>query len=228
MKTCILFLLLTLLLSGKITFAQDDHYSVDSISVYYEKCLVNTPENSTKDNDFFCLCSTNRVVAFFTISEVQNLTTSSPKGFLIARCEEMANEFGDKPVRSEELEWAFIMIDANTEVKLTGDGVYYIVNNPGTGPKPLPGQTVVIECELALPSAQDYIFSTIKDGTPLTFEIGKNTMITGLELGVQLFGKGGEGFIYFPPELGYGSSDRGEQLPANSVLMCHIKILEIK
>lgn len=228
MKTRLLFFFIALIFSGKITFAQDDHYSVDSLSVFYENCIFNSPENFTKDNDFFCLCSTNRVVAFFTISEVHNLNTQGPKDYLIARCEEMANEFGDKPLRSEELEWAFIMSGGNTEVKLTREGVYYLVNTPGTGPKPLPGQTVVIECELGLPSADDYMFSTIKDGTPLTFEVGKNTMIKGLELGVQLFGKGGEGFIYFPPELGYGSKAHGEQLPPNSVLLCHIKILDIK
>lgn len=228
MKSRFIILITVIILSGKIAPAQDEHYPEDSLTIYYEKCMTDIDKSFTKDNDFFCSCSTYRVVKFFTISEMQNLTTSSPKAYLIGRCEEMANEFGGKPERSPELEQEFIASGGDGEVKLTPEGVYYTTILPGNGPKPLPGQTITIECELGLPSVGVYIFSTIKDGTPLTFEVGQNTMIKGLELGVQMYSKGGEGFIFFPPKLGYGSLDRGEQLPANSDIMCHIKVLDIK
>lgn len=227
MKFPYLFLISVTLLYGSIAVAQDDHYSEDSLSVYYENCMFNSPDSLTKDNDFFCSCSTYRICTFFTKTELHNLTNSSPKAYLINRCEEMANEFGTKPERSPDLEWLFILTDGNSEMKLTQDGVYYTTASQGNGPKPQPGQTVTIECELGVVSANEFIFSTIKDGKPLTFEVGKNTMIKGLELGVQLFGKGGEGYIFLPSKLGYGASDRGAQLPANSDLICHIKILDI-
>lgn len=226
MKISFAGLLYLVLISCNVLTAQG--FNPDSANVFFEYCLEDKSKSPSNDDEFYCECITERILKFFTKEEFDAFNSSSPKVTLLRSCFQMANEFGDKPVRSEELEWDFIMTGVNTEVKLTRDGVYYTVNNPGTGTKPLPGQTVVIECELGLPSADEYIYSTIKDGTPLTFEVGKNTMIKGLELGVQLFGLGGEGFIYFPPELGYGSSDRGEQLPANSVLLCHIKILEIK
>lgn len=196
-------------------------------SIYFEDCLLSFKQPLTQDDEFFCSCVTNHLGSF-TNEDFRKLGSSNPRAKTVSLCKQMANEFGKKPLRDEDIEWFFCVIDDPVNVKLTQQGVYYAVEKPGTGPMIKPGQTVRLQCEISLLSSDEAIYSTLQSGEPLTSEVGKGTMISGLELGIQQFNKGAEGYLVLPSKLAYGSSDHGETIPANSDLYVYILVLDVK
>lgn len=196
-------------------------------SAYFEDCLFSFKEPLTQDDEFFCSCVTYHLGGF-TNEDFKKLGSSNPRVKTVSLCKQMANEFGKKPLRDDDIEWFFCVIDDPINVKLTQQGVYYAVEKPGTGPTIKPGQTVSLQCEISLLSSDEVIYSTLQSGEPLTFEAGKGTMIKGLELGIQQFNKGAEGYLVLPSHLAYGSSDHGDAIPANSDLYVYILVLDVK
>jgi len=63
--------------------------------------------------------------------------------------------------------------------------------------------------------------------TPFTFKLGAGQVIKGWDIGVDGMRVGGTRFLMIPPEFGYGSQDFGS-IPANSVLIFEVELLEVK
>ncbi|MBI3135724.1 MAG: FKBP-type peptidyl-prolyl cis-trans isomerase [Bacteroidetes bacterium] len=66
------------------------------------------------------------------------------------------------------------------------------------------------------------------DGTgtePATFALAQ--LITGWQIGIPMFGKGGKGKLIIPPGLAYGPEDNGS-IPGNSTLMFEIELIDWK
>ena len=63
---------------------------------------------------------------------------------------------------------------------------------------------------------------------PLSAKLGENPprLIPGMELGIEGMKVGGHRRIIIPPELGYGSVDRGE-IPANSTLLFEVELVKV-
>ena len=62
---------------------------------------------------------------------------------------------------------------------------------------------------------------------PLEFTLGKHQVVPGFEQGVSGMHLGGKRIVTIPPELGYGSRAVGP-IPANSILIFEIELVEIK
>ena len=88
------------------------------------------------------------------------------------------------------------------------------------------GDRVVIHYEGALEDGTVFS-SSIKRGNPTRFTVGSGSVITGWEEGVLGMKEGGIRRLVIPPELGYGSKERGS-IPANSTLVYEIRLLEIE
>ncbi len=54
------------------------------------------------------------------------------------------------------------------------------------------------------------------------------SVVPGFGEGLQLMQKGGEYILYIPAELGYGVRGAGDKVPANSVLVFEVKVLDIQ
>jgi FKBP-type peptidyl-prolyl cis-trans isomerase len=61
---------------------------------------------------------------------------------------------------------------------------------------------------------------------PLSFTLGSNQVITGLEEGVDGMKVGGTRLIIIPPALGYGTAGKGS-IPSDSVLVFEVKLLDV-
>ena len=78
---------------------------------------------------------------------------------------------------------------------------------------------------------------TLKDGTkfdssvdrkePFTFSLGAGQVIKGWEEGIQGMKVGGKRKLTIPPEKAYGNNAVGA-IPANSVLIFDVELLEVK
>lgn len=95
----------------------------------------------------------------------------------------------------------------------------------GSGKSPRAGQTVT--CQMVLKTEDGIVMEdTHQTGQTLTFKIGANDVIPGLEEGVLTMKKGGKRRIIIPPELGFGNKSV-RSIPANSNLICEIELIKI-
>ena len=107
----------------------------------------------------------------------------------------------------------------DSDVKTTPSGLQYIVLKPGEGPSPTMTDTALVKYE-----------GRLRDGS--VFDANEQTpmpvggVVPGFSEALQLMKKGGEYRIWIPSELGYGEASPGPELPANSVLIFDVTLLD--
>ena len=103
----------------------------------------------------------------------------------------------------------------------TSSGLYYSIEKEGTGMQVSANNTVYMTYKAYL--LNDTIFDENKTGTALSLP---NT-IKGWQEGIPKFKVGGKGKLFIPSKLGYGTEATGK-IPANSVLIFEVEVIEIK
>ncbi len=103
----------------------------------------------------------------------------------------------------------------------TSSGLYYTIEQPGTGMQVSSNNTVYMKYKAYL--LDGTIFDENKIGTTLSLP---NT-IKGWQEGIPKFKVGGKGKLFIPSKLGYGTEATGS-IPANSVLIFEVEVIEIK
>ena len=103
----------------------------------------------------------------------------------------------------------------------TSTGLYYTIEDQGSGMQCAVNQTVLMKYKGYL--LDGTVFDENKTGTSLKIS---NT-INGWQEGIPKFKVGGKGKLFIPSKLGYGTQATGN-IPANSVLVFEIEVLEIK
>jgi FKBP-type peptidyl-prolyl cis-trans isomerase FklB len=112
----------------------------------------------------------------------------------------------------------------NKNVKTTASGLQYEVIAQGTGIKPGPADTIVINYRGTLPNGSEFD-NSYKRGAPLT--IGMNQVVRGWTEGISLMPAGSKFKLYIPYQLGYGLNDNGA-IPAGSVLIFDLELLDVR
>lgn len=108
-------------------------------------------------------------------------------------------------------------------VKVTASGLQYEVLKEGTGAKPAATDTVKVHYEGKLLDGTVFD-SSIKRNEPVSFPL--NQVIAGWTEGVQLMPVGSKYKFTIPANLAYGEQGGGP-IPANSVLIFEVELLEI-
>ena len=120
---------------------------------------------------------------------------------------------------------AFLAENAKKEgVVTTESGLQYEVIKEGTGDSPLSDSVVRTHYHGTLMDGSVFD-SSVERGQPAEFAL--NQVIPGWTEALQLMKEGGKMRIYLPAELAYGSISPGPGIPANSVLIFDIELLEI-
>ncbi|POY40611.1 peptidylprolyl isomerase [Flavobacterium alvei] len=103
----------------------------------------------------------------------------------------------------------------------SASGLYYVINNPGTGTQPTATSNVTVAYK------GTFTNGTIFDqSTNAGISIGLNQVIKGWTEGIQHFKPGGSGLLLIPAHLGYGSYNyRG--IPGGSVLIFEISLISV-
>ncbi|WP_029272711.1 FKBP-type peptidyl-prolyl cis-trans isomerase [Flavobacterium sp. KJJ] len=110
----------------------------------------------------------------------------------------------------------------NLTAKRTDSGLYYVINEPGTGAQPTSTSTVTVAYKGYYSSGKVFDQSTAQG---LTF--GLNQVIKGWTEGIPYFKVGGSGILLVPSHLGYGPYDYSG-IPGGSVLIFDVKLLAVK
>lgn len=132
--------------------------------------------------------------------------------FILSSCNPDRVEVKDQKQIKNYLE------DNNLQAESTSTGLHYIITIPGNTEHPTPSDTVQIAYTGKLLNGDIFDFSP-----SATFILGD--LIDGMVEGLQLFGKGGEGILIIPSELGYGGNSQ-PGIPANSVLVFDVKLID--
>lgn len=119
----------------------------------------------------------------------------------------------------------------NINATKTKSGLYYTIKNQGTGQNALTGQMVSVNYTGKLINGSVFDSNTdpaFKHKEPFKFELGTGKVIKGWDEGLKLMKKGTSGTLYIPANLAYGSQDRSPSIPANSILVFDIEIVNIE
>ena len=103
----------------------------------------------------------------------------------------------------------------------TDSGLYYIVNEPGTGAHPTATSNVTVAYKGYFTNGN--VFDQSK---PEGISFGLQQVIKGWTEGIPQFKAGGSGLLLIPARLGYGSNDSGP-IPAGSVLIFEVKLISV-
>lgn len=103
----------------------------------------------------------------------------------------------------------------------TDSGLFYIVNEPGTGAHPTATSNVTVAYKGYFTNGN--VFDQSK---PEGISFGLNQVIKGWTEGIPQFKAGGSGLLLIPARLGYGSNDSGP-IPAGSVLIFEVKLISV-
>ncbi|MFD1602749.1 FKBP-type peptidyl-prolyl cis-trans isomerase [Flavobacterium artemisiae] len=108
------------------------------------------------------------------------------------------------------------------KAQATGTGLYFIINEQGTGKQASASSTVTIAYKGYLTTGTVFDQSTTSDGS--TFQLSR--LIEGWREGIPYFKEGGSGVLLIPAHLGYGSTKVGD-IPPGSVLIFDIKVISV-
>ncbi len=135
-------------------------------------------------------------------------------------------ETDDRPQSVQDEEAITNFLEANNftdRATRTEDGLYFVIDTPGTGASPNLSSTVIIHYTGTLVSDGTIFDSSYDNGQPATLALG-NT-IQGWQKGIPFFKRGAKGFLVIPSALAYGTSGNGS-IPPNAVLLFEIHLID--
>lgn len=108
----------------------------------------------------------------------------------------------------------------------TESGLRMIIHKEGNGEKPRAGQTVSVHYTGLLETGKKFDSSHDR-GRPFKFPLGQGRVIKGWDEAIALMSKGEKRTLVIPPELGYGSQDKG-RIPPNSTLIFEVELVDFQ
>ena len=111
--------------------------------------------------------------------------------------------------------------DNNLNATRSNSGLYYVINNEGSGTRPTSASNVTVDYKGYF---LDGVVFDESNSNGISFRL--NEVIQGWTEGITYFREGGNGILLVPYNLGYGASGRGS-IPGGSVLIFNIRLLSI-
>lgn len=106
----------------------------------------------------------------------------------------------------------------------TPSGLRYQELVLGNGSNPRYGQKVTLHYIIKTETG-DLIEDSYKMNQPMTFILGNNEVIQGIEEGVVTMKPGGKRRLFIPPDLGFGGR-KIRNIPANSNLIFEVELIK--
>ncbi len=128
------------------------------------------------------------------------------------------------------------------EAQKTESGLYYVIEEEGTGEPVTPGTTMTVDyagylldgtlfdTSIEAVAKENNMFNENRPGgyTPLPVSVGMGQVIPGWDEGLLLLKKGSKGKFLIPSPLAYGENGAGAMIPANSVLVFDVDVAEVQ
>lgn len=123
----------------------------------------------------------------------------------------------------------------NIKAQQTKSGVFYEIQNPGTGPKADSGKIVEIKYTGYLMNGK-FFDSNVDSNkqlqkhplTPFEFMAGMQGAIPGMLEGITVFNEGGKGRLFIPSVLGYGAQGSPPAIQPYENLIFEVEVTSVK
>ena len=109
----------------------------------------------------------------------------------------------------------------NLTAQRSTSGLYYIINEQGTGTQPTAASNVTVAYKGYFTNGNVFDQSKAEG-----ISFGLNQVIKGWTEGIPYFKAGGSGVLLGPSHLGYGSTNNGP-IPGGSVLIFDVKLISV-
>lgn len=122
----------------------------------------------------------------------------------------------------------------------TESGLYYVIEQEGTGEATTPGTTMYVNYagylldgtlfDTSMPEVAkaNNIFDAERSYEALPVNVGMGQVIPGWDEGLMLLKKGSKGKFIIPSPLGYGENGAGAMIPPNSILVFDVEVTDIQ
>ncbi len=117
----------------------------------------------------------------------------------------------------------------NLKPTKTASGLYYTINQPGSGPNATTGKVVSMDYTGKLMDGRTFdsnVDSNFHHKQEFKFPAGGGRVIAGWDEGVMLLNKGAKATFYIPSSLAYGPNSMGI-IPPNANLIFDVEVKEI-
>jgi FKBP-type peptidyl-prolyl cis-trans isomerase len=111
--------------------------------------------------------------------------------------------------------------------QLSPSGLVYIIENPGTGDKPVKGTHLSVHYRGTFRADGKQFDASYDRGMPMDFTYLDQKMIPGFEEGLAMLGKGGKAKLIIPYFQAYGKMGRPGAIPPYSDLVFDIEIVNL-
>lgn len=120
-----------------------------------------------------------------------------------------------------EAEIIAYITDNNLTAQKSSSGLYYVINDPGSGNQPNINSNVTVAYKGYFTDKSVFDES---DSAGISFSLQQ--VIKGWTEGITYFKEGGDGILLVPSHLGYGASGRGS-IPGGAVLIFDVTLISV-
>ena len=126
------------------------------------------------------------------------------------------------------------------ELQKTENGLYYVIEQEGSGDEVTPGTTMYVNYagylldgtlfDTSYPeiAKANNVFNEGREYSPLPVNVGMGQVIPGWDEGLLLLKKGSKAKFLIPSPLAYGESGAGAMIPANSPLVFDVEVTDVQ
>jgi FKBP-type peptidyl-prolyl cis-trans isomerase FkpA len=142
---------------------------------------------------------------------------------MLFSCEEENLTFQEQLIIDADIIETFL--SDNNITALDDQGVYYVIEEEGIGSTyPVNSSLVSMAYSGSVMNGDGTIFDSATATNPLKTQL--SNLISGWQVGIPKFKKGGKGTLYIPSGYGYGVFGSGSSIPGNSILIFDVELLD--
>lgn len=134
---------------------------------------------------------------------------------------EMESKMYEQEYMQEELVLEDFITTNQIEAEKTASGLYYVLQNQGTGDFAQVSDNVQVKYTGTLLNGQQF------DAGTFSFNLGQGEVIPGWDEGIALLKKGGKATLYIPSKLAYRNRSAGAVIAPFSTLKFEVELLDI-
>lgn len=118
------------------------------------------------------------------------------------------------------------ILEKGITVDPTESGLYVVVTEKGSGPKPEKGDKVKVHYTGTLLDGTKFDSSRDR-GQPFEFNLGQGRVIKGWDEGIAMLNVGSKATLIVPSKLGYGERGAGRNIPPFAPLVFDVELIDI-
>ncbi|WP_444820497.1 FKBP-type peptidyl-prolyl cis-trans isomerase [Thermophagus sp. OGC60D27] len=118
------------------------------------------------------------------------------------------------------------VVENQLDMKSTGTGLWYRIDDPGTGELIRKGEVVSLEYTIKL--LDGTLCYDSEELGPKEFLVGRGGVEAGLEEGILMLKEGARASFIMPPHLAHGLIGDDGKIPSRAILLYNVEVVDVK